>query len=38
MKIMIGERGRSRERNVINDWRDEKWGRNFFGKFLENMK
>ena len=35
MRIMIGKRGMSRERNVINDWRDERWGKNLFEIFLE---
>lgn len=38
MKIMIGWKGMSRERNMINDWRDERWGRNLFGNFFGNVK
>ena len=38
MKIMIGWKDMSRERKVINDWRDERWGRNLFGKFFGNVK
>ena len=38
MRIMIGERGMSRERNVINDWRDERWGKNLFEIFFGNVK
>ena len=28
----------SRERNMINDWRDERWGRNLFRNFFGNVK
>ncbi len=38
MRIMIGERGMSRERNVINDWRDERCEKNLFGNFFRNVK